>query len=170
MKPNRRAREVRAKTVPQELSRRNFSWMPGGPPSEDDSNVVPFLKKPKTRADCEFGPRPCPFVSCSHHLYLDVARNGGLRLNFPDLEPHEMKETCVLDIAENGPQTLETVAEHTNLTKERIRQIELLIYGRRSVRVWAERMKGEMGGSDVQGSLEGRRVHLPMLDQSRRDG
>ena len=27
--------------------------------------------RPKTRAECVGGPRPCPFVSCKCHLYLD---------------------------------------------------------------------------------------------------
>src|SRR4051812_43658731 len=29
-------------------------------------------ERPLRRADCANGPRPCPLVSCRHHLYLDV--------------------------------------------------------------------------------------------------
>ena len=45
--------------------------------------------KPQTRAECVDGPRPCPYVSCKHHLYLDVRRRGGparSSSNSPDLE------------------------------------------------------------------------------------
>ena len=54
-----------------------------------------------TRAECAEGPRPCPYVSCKHHLYLDVnPETGSIKLNFPDLEVDEMAETCSLDVAD----------------------------------------------------------------------
>ncbi len=72
------------------------------------------------------GERPCPFVSCKHHLYLDVsARTGAIKLNFPDLEVWEMTETCALDVADRGGTTLEEVGAIMNLTRERIRQVEV---------------------------------------------
>ena len=81
---------------------------------------------PKTRADCYKMPRPCLFVSCRHHLYLDVnAETGSIKLNFPDKEIWEMGETCALDIAERGGVTLEEVGRIMNLTRERIRQLEI---------------------------------------------
>jgi hypothetical protein len=85
-------------------------------------------ERPSTRGDCQHGPhaeRPCPFVSCKHHLYLDVnERTGSIKVNFPDLEVHELPETCGLDIADRGGLTLEEVGEVMNLTRERIRQLE----------------------------------------------
>ena len=30
------------------------------------------VERPKTRGECENGQRPCPFVSCKWHLYLNV--------------------------------------------------------------------------------------------------
>ena len=72
------------------------------------------------------GERPCPFVSCKHHLYLDVsAKTGAIKLNFPDLEVWEMNETCALDVADRGGTTLEEVGAIMNLTRERIRQVEV---------------------------------------------
>ena len=71
-------------------------------------------------------PRPCPFVSCSHHLYLDVnPETGAIKLNFPHLEVWEMAETCSLDVADRGGITLEEVGAILNLTRERIRQVEV---------------------------------------------
>lgn len=81
--------------------------------------------RPTHRDDCRTGDRPCPFVSCKHHLYLDInPRTGSIKLNFPDLEVWELPETCALDVAERGGMTLEEVGELMNLTRERIRQVE----------------------------------------------
>jgi hypothetical protein len=82
--------------------------------------------KPRTRSECAEGPRPCPFVSCKHHLYIDVSpRTGAIKLNFPDLEVWDMNESCALDVADRGGTTLEDVGAIMNLTRERIRQVEV---------------------------------------------
>jgi hypothetical protein len=84
------------------------------------------VQRPQTRADCQSMQRPCPFVSCSHHLYLDVnPESGAIKLNFPHLEVWEMAETCSLDVADRGGITLEEVGAILNLTRERIRQVEV---------------------------------------------
>ena len=71
-------------------------------------------------------PRPCPFVACKHHLYLDVnPETGSIKVNFPDLEVDQLRDTCALDIADRGGITLEEVGEILNLTRERIRQVEV---------------------------------------------
>ncbi len=80
--------------------------------------------RPATRADCQGGERPCPFLSCRYHLYLDINEYGGIRLNFPDIELHQMAETCALDVAERQGATLEHVGSLMNVTRERIRQME----------------------------------------------
>jgi len=46
-------------------------------------------------------------------------------LNFPDLEPWELEETCSLDVADRGGITLEEVGDILNLTRERVRQVEV---------------------------------------------
>ena len=84
------------------------------------------VERPGTRAECQSMPRPCPYVSCAHHLYLDVnPSSGAIKLNFPHLEVWEMRETCALDVADRGGITLEEVGEILNLTRERIRQVEV---------------------------------------------
>jgi hypothetical protein len=84
------------------------------------------VDRPASRADCKDMPRPCPFVSCKHHLYLDVnPETGSIKLNFPDLEVWEMKNTCSLDVADKNGITLEEVGDIMNLTRERIRQVEV---------------------------------------------
>jgi hypothetical protein len=84
------------------------------------------VERPVTREVCATMPRPCPFVSCSHHLYLDVnPETGAIKLNFPHLEVWEMAETCSLDVADRGGITLEEVGAILNLTRERIRQVEV---------------------------------------------
>jgi len=82
-------------------------------------------ERPKTRSECLRMERPCLFVSCKHHLYLDVnPETGSIKLNFPDKEVWELRETCALDVAARGGLTLEEVGEILNLTRERIRQVE----------------------------------------------
>ena len=81
--------------------------------------------RPRERAECATGPRPCMFISCKHHLYLDVnPSTGSIKLNFPDKEVWELENTCALDVADRGGITLEEVGAIMNLTRERIRQVE----------------------------------------------
>jgi hypothetical protein len=117
---SRRKREIRARTISvKRMTKRELEIGRMLYPETD-------YYKPRTRAECVDGPRPCPYVSCQHHLYLDVsARTGAIKLNFPDLEVWEMNETCALDVADRGGTTLEDVGAIMNLTRERIRQVEV---------------------------------------------
>ena len=81
--------------------------------------------RPRSRGECKNAQRPCPWVSCKYHLYLDIVpQSGSIKMNFPDLEVWEMTETCALDVADRGGITLEDVGTLLNLTRERIRQVE----------------------------------------------
>lgn len=93
--------------------------MPPAGGGDDDQD------RPRTRADCRHGPRPCPWVACKHHLYLDVnPETGSIKLNFGDMEVSDMEESCTLDVAERGVHTLDFVSELMNITKTRVLQIE----------------------------------------------
>lgn len=81
--------------------------------------------RPVTRADCKDAPRPCPFVSCRWHLYLDVTPIGNVKQNF-EYGVEEMVQSCVLDVADAGGAQLEKVGAWMNLTRERIRQLEVV--------------------------------------------
>lgn len=111
---------VRSKTIaPKRLTREEKRLA--------ETMVYPLdVVRPQTRQECMSMTRPCPFVSCSHHLYLDVnPESGAIKLNFPHLEVWEMAETCSLDVADRGGITLEEVGSILNLTRERIRQVEV---------------------------------------------
>lgn len=85
-----------------------------------------LINHPTCRAQCVNMPRPCLYVSCRHNLYLDVnEETGSIKFNFPDKEIWELEETCALDVADRGGITLEEVGSIMNLTRERIRQLEL---------------------------------------------
>lgn len=82
--------------------------------------------RPKSRGECANVARPCPYVSCKYHLYIDVnPATGSIKINFPDLEVWELQHSCALDVAQTGGITLEEVGEILNLTRERIRQVEV---------------------------------------------
>ena len=89
---SRRKRAIRARTISvKRMTKRELELGRMLYPDTEE------FARPETRADCLGGARPCPFVSCKHHLYLDVsARTGAIKLNFPDLEVWEMTETCAL--------------------------------------------------------------------------
>jgi hypothetical protein len=124
-----RPREVRSVVINVErLSRKDLRALAVGrvefPPEA-------LGERPRTRGECEEGVRPCPFVSCKYHLYLDASRvNGSIKLNFPDLEVGEMQDSCTLDVADGGGATLERVGHLMNLTRERVRQVEQIALAR----------------------------------------
>lgn len=92
---------------------------------DDDDDVDPWGEtRPLFRGHCENAARPCPWVSCRYHLYLEVRADNLVRFNFPDREPEELLESCALDIATGGSHTLEAVARLLGVSRERIRQIE----------------------------------------------
>jgi hypothetical protein len=117
---SRRKRDVRARTISvKRMTKRELEIGRLLYPESD-------YEKPRTRAECADGPRPCPYVSCKYHLYIDVsARTGAIKLNFPDLEVWDLGESCALDVADRGGTTLEDVGAIMNLTRERIRQVEV---------------------------------------------
>ncbi len=117
---SRRKREVRARTISvKRMTKRELEIGRLLYPEND-------YEKPRKREECLDGPRPCPYVSCKHHLYVDVsARTGAIKLNFPDLEVWDLGESCALDVADRGGTTLEDVGAIMNLTRERIRQVEV---------------------------------------------
>lgn len=99
------------------------------PLSREEKRLSGSIKKQSavmpTRDQCRGGHRPCPLVRCAYNLYLDVnPKTGGLKLNFPAIEPEDMKESCSLDIADQGEHSLEEIAAVFGITRERVRQIQ----------------------------------------------
>lgn len=156
---SRRKRDVRARTISvKRMTKRELEIGRLLYPETD-------YEKPRTRSECAEGPRPCPFVSCKHHLYIDVSpRTGAIKLNFPDLEVWEMGESCALDVADRGGTTLEDVGAIMNLTRERIRQVEVKALAK------LEALKDMMALRDYvdEGPVGKRR--LPRLSKADLDG
>lgn len=118
-----RSKTMSRKEMARDLRRRRLSG--DVDPEEAELLRVVETQRPKVRAECVNGPRPCMWVSCKHNLYLDVnPETGSIKLNFPDKEIGELEYTCALDVAEKGGITLEEVGAIMNLTRERIRQVE----------------------------------------------
>jgi hypothetical protein len=142
----RRSRTMSRKEIARELRRQRALGVID-PEVEEIIREVD-AQRPRSRADCASGPRPCMFISCKHHLYLDVnPSTGSIKLNFPDKEIWEMAETCALDVADRGGITLEEVGAIMNLTRERIRQVETR--GLLKLRAMAEDEPRSRLGNDV---------------------
>jgi hypothetical protein len=111
-----------SRTVSRKELRRLARRFPSTSTLEELANVTAW--RPKTRAACAGGPRPCPFVGCKFHLFLDVKpATGAITFNFPGAELEDLAETCALDVADRGGVTLESVGALMNLTRERVRQV-----------------------------------------------
>lgn len=113
------------RTVPRRLLQK--ARLEEGPLDAETARLMRRLdeERPRHRSECRAQARPCPFVSCRHHLFLDVnPDNGSVRFNFPGLALHELPATCALDLAEQGGLTLEAIGGLLNLTRERVRQLE----------------------------------------------
>lgn len=100
------------------------------PPSEASpaaarpwTNDTMLHRRPVTRGDCIDGPRPCPYVSCHHHLYWEVAEKD-ITHGRPAASVFSLVESCVLDVADRGAVTLEEVGTLFGICRERVRQIE----------------------------------------------
>jgi hypothetical protein len=98
-----------------------------------------YRRRPKTFGDC--APGPCPWVSCRHHLKLDVDPvTHSVKDNFPGVEVEEMAATCSLRVAaevgDEDVMSLEQVGAYANVTMERARQLvaEALISSRRAMK------------------------------------
>lgn len=88
------------------------------------------VARPQTRGDCLPGganeERPCPFVSCKYHLYMDVSQLvGSIKLNFPGLEIHELPETCALDVADREGANIDEIGVVMNLTRQAVGLVEI---------------------------------------------
>lgn len=121
------------------------------PPPCCEAMADTLPKRPRTRADCIDGLRPCPWIECRHHLFIDVAprdlgvwkpdgawraekldprrRRGSHVLRTVDDDTFvdillSMENTCVLDLVVSGGITLEETGDTFGITRERARQIE----------------------------------------------
>lgn len=111
---------------PRTLSRRDMAREARRREKAGEKLEILEYDRPMHRSHCREGSRPCLFVACKYHLYLDVnPETGSVKLNFPDKEVWELEETCSLDVAEKGGLTLEEVGGILNLTRERVRQVEV---------------------------------------------
>lgn len=80
------------------------------------------IERPKTRGECEGGERPCPFVSCRHNMFLTITQIGNIKTHANEIE--DLRESCALDVADEGPHSLQETADIMGIVRERVRQLE----------------------------------------------
>lgn len=105
--------------------------------------------RPRRRGQCAGQPtKRCPWITCAHHLAVDVTEDGSLRINVPGarqlplLKPTDPKPptdvwadhvahaimtlpyTCALDVADEGPVSLPRIGRLMGVSKERARQLD----------------------------------------------
>jgi hypothetical protein len=143
----RRSRTLSRKEIARDLRQAKASQLPD--PEVEATIAELDATRPRVRAECASGPRPCPYISCKHHLYLDInPATGSIKLNFPDKELWDLPETCALDVADRGGVTLEEVGTLLNLTRERIRQLET--HGLLKLRATADEEPGSPAHVDLR--------------------
>lgn len=105
------------------------------PPAE----TTDLYDRPKTRGDClqgENAQRPCPWIGCTRHAFVDVDRStGSIKVNHVPADDsaealvevlRAMPYTCTLDLADEGGATLERAASVLGIVRERLRQLEVI--------------------------------------------
>jgi hypothetical protein len=90
----------------------------------DDWEMLPGV--PATRADCANVARPCPYLSCRHHLWLRLqSENPGNpkagKQGATTFKPSS-NQSCALDVAEKGA-TFEEIGRFLGCDSTRARQI-----------------------------------------------
>ena len=88
-------------------------------PDATPAELAEMPPRPRCRAECVDGPRPCPWYGCRHHLGLDVTPTGRI------VASKIGDETCALDLAERGGLRFDKVATALGVAPERIRQIAI---------------------------------------------
>jgi hypothetical protein len=92
-------------------------------------------QKPTKRGECLGMPRPCPFVSCRHHIVkIKGPGDEGIRTDDHDDQTVDailaVKESCSLDVADRVAKdkelSLAEVGEIMGFSRERARQVEML--------------------------------------------
>lgn len=147
-KRNPRGRPSRLSLYPEKESRK--ACKARAKAAEDLSEELAMLdqRRPKTRADCHPTRQalvahlpaghpyrehaPCPFVSCRHHLHLDVHDRGDLAgvIEFRPAEHVSIEHTCALDVADKGGLRREEMPGVLGVSEDRTRDFEQKLYRR----------------------------------------
>jgi hypothetical protein len=87
-------------------------------------DLIQLSHRPKKRGECENGIRPCPFVSCRYHLGHEIVA-GMASASDDEIVDRvlAMENTCALDLADEGEQTVTKIGSVMGISRERGRQV-----------------------------------------------
>jgi hypothetical protein len=134
LKQARSSRWYARRAKPGVLGRRKFTDRDPFPIDSEiraDLDFADGEDRPLVYGDCLAGgvneQRPCPWVSCRHHLaWVEQFEPSGLRVNglrvIQDWD--DGRPSCSLDVANNGEAEREEIGKWWEMTHERVRQIE----------------------------------------------
>lgn len=132
--------------------------------------VAPRLaRKPDTRAGCADVPRPCPFLSCRHHLALEVSPHGNLSAPIEVWSEGLLRgPSCALDVAEDGEHSRDEIALLLRVSKETVRTEELIamLHVRAALDHLPARPRCRLCGGRSVGWLAACRQHLAPFARS----
>lgn len=113
-------------------------------PPAHTPDVIPLVTRPRTRADCIDGPRPCPWAGCRYHLLVYVEPSTGeLTLPHGHDDPTLLAQTCALDQATQR-QSYNAIGAVMGRSKELPRLIAINALKAIKASPWAQHVRLEL--------------------------
>lgn len=82
-------------------------------------------RQPRNRVECPPADVPCPFVACRYHVWTSTTLRQGVVVDVQVGRGWgDVKHTCALVLAEQGPRTMDQVGKILGVSRERVRQLE----------------------------------------------
>jgi hypothetical protein len=129
----------------------------------------PTPQRPKVRADCQDGPRPCPHIGCDWHAcwlnkeVLEVIENDRIHPVMAASIAMKMEQTCILDMAEE-PQGEREIAAVLGVSHQRIGQMVKAALGKLGQKKAVKHSQHELDSPAAPNGWQWSGRHIPEPD------